>query len=217
MNFSNLGSASARRLLQSTWSGVAGRPSPTWRTFLRNHVDAIAAVDMFIVVSATFRLLYVLIVLRHDRRKIVHLTSLRIPRSIGWPARSPKRSLGTVLRAICCGIVTPPMVRAFASEFEPWEFREIVTAPRSPWQNAYVERVIGSIRRECLDHIIVFNARHLRSILSSYITYYRQSRTHLSLDKDCPDTRPIQPVTAGKIIAFPEVGGLHHRYERLAA
>ncbi len=95
--------------------------------------------------------------------------------------------------------------------------KKVVTTPRSPWQNAYVERLIGSMRRECLDHIIIFNEHHLRRILSSYFQYHHQSKTHLSHDKDCPVTRSIQPPTAGKIIAFPEVGGLHHRYERRAA
>jgi putative transposase len=94
---------------------------------------------------------------------------------------------------------------------------EIVTAPRSPSQNAHVERVIGSIRRECLDHIIVFNARHLRRILPWYVDYYHRTRTHFSLDKDCPDSRPIMPRRIGKVVAIPQVGGLHHRYERLAA
>jgi transposase InsO family protein len=94
---------------------------------------------------------------------------------------------------------------------------EVVTAPRSPWQNAYVERVIGSIRRECLDHVIVINESHLRRVLFSYVDYYHRSRTHLSLDKDCPDARPIRPPNGGKVIAIPQVGGLHHRYERLAA
>ena len=94
---------------------------------------------------------------------------------------------------------------------------EVVTAARSPWQNAYVERIIGSVRRECLDHIIIFDERHLRGVLSSYFHYYHMTRTHLSLDKDCPVSRPIHPPAAGKIILFPEVGGLHHRYERLAA
>ena len=94
---------------------------------------------------------------------------------------------------------------------------EVVTAPRSPWQNAYVERVIGSIRRECLDHILVINERHLRRVLFSYVDYYHRSRTHLSLDKDCPDARPIQPPNCGEVIAIAQVGGLHQRYERLAA
>lgn len=94
---------------------------------------------------------------------------------------------------------------------------EVVTAPRSPWQNPYVERVIGSIRRECLDHVVVINERHLRRVLISYVDYYHRSRTHLSLDKDCPDARPMQPQNSGKVIAIPQVGGLHHRYVRLAA
>ena len=94
---------------------------------------------------------------------------------------------------------------------------EVVTAPRSPWQNPYAERIIGSIRRECLDHVIIFSETHLRRVLSRYFRYYHRSRTHLSLRKDCPDPRRIQPPSAGKIVAFPEVGGLHHRYERRAA
>ncbi len=94
---------------------------------------------------------------------------------------------------------------------------EIVTAPRSPWQNPYVERLIGSVRRECLNHVIVLNERHLRRILVSYLDYYHRSRTHLSLDKDTREGRSVQPGGIGKIVAFPQVGGLHHRYERLAA
>jgi transposase InsO family protein len=97
------------------------------------------------------------------------------------------------------------------------DLEEVITAPRSPWQNPFVERIIGSIRRECLNHVIIFDERHLRRVLSSYSQYYHTSRTHLALDKDCPEIRPILPPTAGKIIAFPEVGGLHHRYERRAA
>ena len=93
----------------------------------------------------------------------------------------------------------------------------MLTAPRSPCQNAYAERVIGSIRRECLDHMIVLNENHLRRLLASYPEYYHRSRTHLSLRKDCPEPRPIQPPGPGKIIAFPQLGGLHHRYERRAA
>lgn len=94
---------------------------------------------------------------------------------------------------------------------------EIVTAPRSPWQDPFVERVIGSIRRDCLDHVIVLNERHLRQILRSYLGYYHRSRTHLALGKDTPDGRPVQPADGGRVIGFPQVGGLHHRYERLAA
>ena len=110
---------------------------------------------------------------------------------------------------------------AYGALFRPrlngMKITEVLSAPRSPWQNAYAERVIGSIRRECLDHVIVLNKHHLRRLLSSYLGYYHQSRTHLSLEKDCPEPRLAQPPDRGKIIAFPQVGGLHHRYERLAA
>lgn len=94
---------------------------------------------------------------------------------------------------------------------------EVVTAPRSSWQNAHVERAIGSIRRECLDHVVIFNERHLRRVLSSYVDYYHHTRTHLSLNKDCPDPRQVQPPRRGRVFAIPQVAGLHHRYERLAA
>src|SRR4249919_248113 len=107
--------------------------------------------------------------------------------------------------------------QTFRDRVEAMGIEEVVTAPRSPWQNPFVERIIGSIRRECLNHVIIFDQRHLRRVLSSYFRYYHKSRTHLSLDKDCPETRPIHPPTVGNIIAFPEVGGLHHRYERRAA
>ena len=94
---------------------------------------------------------------------------------------------------------------------------EVISAPRSPWQNPYVERVIGSIRRDCLDHVIVFNERHLRRILRDYFNYYHACRTHLSLNKDSPKPRAVEPESLGNIVALPQVGGLHHRYTRAAA
>ena len=105
----------------------------------------------------------------------------------------------------------------FRKQVDAMGIAEVVSAARSPWQNAYVERVIGSIRRECLDYIVIFNERHLRRVLSTYIAYYHQTRTHLSLDKDCPDSRPVMPPRIGRVVAIPQVRGLHHRYERLAA
>jgi len=107
--------------------------------------------------------------------------------------------------------------QSFRSTVIAMGVEEVVTAPRSPWQNPYVERLIGSVRRECLNHVIVLNERHLRRILVSYLDYYHRSRTHLSLGKDTPEGRSVQPSGSGKIVAFPQVGGLHHRYERLAA
>ncbi|MCH8112329.1 MAG: transposase [Proteobacteria bacterium] len=97
------------------------------------------------------------------------------------------------------------------------EINEVLTAPRSPWQNTFAERMIGSIRRECLDHLIIIDERHLRRILASYFDYYHRSRSHLSLCKDSPFPRPAESAKAGEVIALPQVGGLHHRYERLAA
>jgi putative transposase len=106
---------------------------------------------------------------------------------------------------------------SYGSEFykrvDAMGITEVVTAPHSPWQNAYIERVIDSIRRECLDHIVIFNERHLSRVHSTYIDCYHQTRTHLSLDKDCPESRPVMPLGIGRVIAFPQVNGLHHRYE----
>jgi putative transposase len=192
-------------------------PSPTWRSFLSNHLPDIAAIDMFVVATATFQLLYALIVLSLDRRRVVHFEvtpnptqdwlSRQMTEAFPWDTapryllRDRDKSYGPTFRhrARAMGIT------------------EVVTAPRSPWQNPYAERLIGSIRRECLDHVIIFSERHLRRVLSSYFQYHHDSRTHLSLGKECPRPRPIQFPSAGKIIAFPEVGGLHHRYERRAA
>jgi transposase InsO family protein len=172
---------------------------------------------MFVIATVTFRILYVMVVLGHDRRKIVHFGITQHPTQV-WLSRQiteafPRDTAPRYLlrdRDASYG-------HGFRERVEAMGITEVVTAPRSPWQNAYVERVIGSIRHECLDHVVIFNERHLRRILSSYADYYHRSRTHLALNKDCPDVRPIEPPAAGRIIAFPQVGGLHHRYERLAA
>jgi putative transposase len=194
-----------------------GAPSPTWRSFLRNHVEGIAAIDVFVVASASFRLLYVMIILNHDRRNIAG-TAVTEHATAAWLSRQ-------ITEAFPWDTTPPYLLRDrdasygfdFRGRVEAMGITEVITAPHSPWQMAYVERVIGSIRRECLDHIVIFNERHLRRVLSSYIDYYQRTRTHLSLDKDCPDPRPIMPPLIGKVIAIPQVGGLHHRYERLAA
>jgi transposase InsO family protein len=194
-----------------------GTPSQNWRSFLRNHAQGIAAIDMFVVASASFRLLYVMIILAHDRRTIVSAAVTEHP-TAAWLSRQ-------AIEAFPWDTAPRYLLRdrdasyglEFRSRVEAMNITEVITAPRSPWQNAYVERVIGSIRRECLDHLVIFNERHLRRVMSSYVDYYQHTRTHLSLDKDCPDSRPIQNRSAGRIVAIPKVGGLHHRYERLAA
>jgi transposase InsO family protein len=192
-------------------------PSPTWRSFLHNHMHDTVAIDMFVVATATFRLLYAVIVLGHDRRRIVHFNVTQNPTQV-WLARQ-------ITEAFPWDMAPRYMLwdrdasygPTFRDRLQAIGIKEVVTAPRSPWQNAYVERVIGSVRRDCLDHLIIFDERHLRGVLSSYTRYYNGARTHLSLDKDCPESRPIHPPEAGKIVAFPEMRGLHHRYERLAA
>lgn len=192
-------------------------PSQTWRTFLQNHAGAIAALDFFTVPTITGRLLYVLVVLAHDRRRILHINTTAHPTSAwtrqqlreAFPWESAARFLLHDRDAI--------FDAAFRRSAEACGLASIQTAPRSPWQNPYVERVIGSIRRECLDHVIVVNERHLRGLLRSYAAYYDRSRTHLALGKDTPAGRPVVPVDTGRVVPSPEVGGLHHRYERRAA
>ena len=194
-----------------------GAPSPSWRSFLRNQAEGIAAIDMFVVACASFRLLYVMIILGHACRELVRTAVTEHP-TAAWLSRQ-------VTEAFPWDTAPRYLLRDrdasygsyFSSRVKAMGITEVITAPRSPWQNAFVERVIGSIRRECLDHILIFNERHLRRVLSSYVDYYQRTRTHLSLDKDCPDPRPIQLRSVGKVVAIPKVGGLHHRYERLAA
>ena len=191
-------------------------PSPTWRSFVRNHLPDIVAIDMFVVATATFHLLYALIVLSLDRRRVVHFEVTPDPTQ-GWLSRQmteafPWDSAPRYLLRDRDKSYGP----AFRHRVRAMGITEVITAPRSPWQNPYAERLIGSIRRECLDHVIIFSERHLRHVLSSYLKYHHDTRTHLSLGKDCPRPRPIQS-PAGNIMAFPEVGGLHHRYERRAA
>src|SRR5262245_38394445 len=161
-----------------------------------------------------FEVLFVFVVLAHHRRRLVHFNVTAHP-TAEWTARQ-------IVEAFPFESAPKYLLRdrgIYGTEFREqvaiMNIEEVLSAPRSPWQRAYVERVIGSIRRECLDHVIILNQEGLRRVLASYIRYYHRSRLHLSLDKDSPDPRPVQPV--GKIIAIPEVGGLHHRYERLAA
>ena len=158
-----------------------------------------------------------MIILAHDRRKIVRFDVTRNP-TAGWLVRQ-------VTEALPWDTAPRYMMRdrdssygeSFRRQVDAMGITEVVSAARSPWQNAYVERVIGSIRRECLDYIVIFNERHLCRVLSSYADYYHRSRTHLSLDKDCPDPRPVMLPRSGRVVAIPKVIGLHHRYERFAA
>src|SRR5512139_3282830 len=164
-------------------------PSPTWRSFLRNHMHDTAAVDMFVVVTARFQLLYALIVLGHERRKVIHFDVTQNPTQV-WLARQITEAFpwDTAPRHLLRDRDTS-YGQIFRHRLAAMGIKEVVTAARSPWQNASVERIIGSIRRECLDHVIIFDERHLHRVLSSYFQYYHETRTHLSLAKDCPEKR----------------------------
>jgi transposase InsO family protein len=192
-------------------------PSQTWRTFLRNHAKDLASTDFLVVPTATFRLLFVFVVLSHSRRRLVHFAVTSHP-TAEWTAQQlmeafPWDSAPRYLLRDRDGNYGEPFRKA-----ADWMgIHEVLTAPQSPWQNAYVERVIGSIRRECLDHVIVLSEAGLRRVLKTYFDYYDRSRTHLALGKDAPAHRAIQPPAFGEVIEIPQVGGLHHRYERHAA
>src|SRR5438552_4863061 len=191
-------------------------PSQAWRTFLKNHAKDLMALDFFSVPTATFRVLFVLVVLSHSRRRLMHFNVTEHP-TAEWAARQ-------LLEA--CGLEAPRYLirdrdhvygERFSHQAKALDIREAVIAARSPWQNAYAERVIGSIRRECLDHVVVVGERHLLGILSKYVNYYNGTRTHLSLAKDAPEPRSVQPPSQGRVVEVPRVGGLHHEYLRRAA
>ncbi len=206
---------------QSTVSKYMSRrptdPDQSWKTFLRNHMDCTASIDFLVVPTITFKILFVLLVLSHERRRVVHFgvtanptaewTALQVTEAFPWDTaprfliRDRHRTYGQVFR----------------NRLAAMTITDVPTAPRSPWQNGYAERLIGSVRRECLDHVIALSERQLRCVLESYFAYYNETRTHLALSKDAPEPRPPANNNSDPVTAIPEVGGLHHRYERLAA
>jgi transposase InsO family protein len=192
-------------------------PSQTWRTFLEIHAKQLVSIDFFTVPTIRFQVLYVFLVLAHDRRRILHfnVTAHPIAEWTGQQLREafPFDQLPRYLLRDRDAIFGDE----FREQVRGMGICEVLSAPRSPWQRAYVERVIGSVRREWLDHVIVFQESSLRRILTSYFDYYHRSRTHLSLGKDSPEPRAIQPPEMGSVVVVPQVGGLHHRYERRAA
>jgi putative transposase len=173
------------------------------------------AADFFVVPTATYRLLFVLVFLAHDRRRIRHVAVTAHP-TAAWTAQQLRE-------AFPWDEAPRYMIHDRDHAFDGWAdavkamgIEEVLTAPRSPWQNACVERFIGSARRECVDHVIVLSATGLQQLMNLYCTNYEQSRTHLSLNKDAPIPRPIAAPGDGRVVAIPQVGGLYHRYERQA-
>jgi putative transposase len=192
-------------------------PSQTWRTFLDNHVKDLVSIDFFVVRTATFCVLFVLVFLAHDRRCVVHFNVTDDP-TARWTGEQ-------IIQAFPDGSEPRYLLRdrdriygeEFKERIQAIGIKEIMTAPRSPWQNPFCERLIASIRRDCLNHVVILGESHLRRILGRYFHYYHKYRTHLSLEKDAPEPRSIQEVSLGEVIEIPEVGGLHHHYERRAA
>jgi len=195
----------------------AGSPSPTWRTFLEQHVRDLVSIDFFIVPTATFRVLFVFLVLAHDRRRIVHFNVTEHP-TAQWTAQQiveafPFDTAPSYLIRDGDGIYGERVTR----RIESLGIDEVITAPASPWQNAYVERVIGTLRREIFDHVIVLNERHLKRLMSSYLDYYHPWRTHQSLNSDAPDGRPVRATEPCNVVELPAVHGPHHVYLPRAA
>ena len=192
-------------------------PSPSWRAFLKNHVENLVSIDFFIVPTAGFKVLFVLVALSHHRRKVLHFNVTENP-TAEWTAQQ-------IVEAFPYDTAPKYLLRDrdkvygdyFQKRVEGLGIKEVLIAPRSPWQNPYAERVIGSIRREYLDNVIVLNKRHLKKTLASYFDYYHRWRTHLSLDMDAPEHRHVQPTELGDVVEFPDIGGLQHHYERRAA
>ena len=174
------------------------------------------AADFFVVPTVTYRLLFVLVIVAHRRRSVVHIGVTAHP-TAAWTAQQLREAFPEDAAPRYLLHDRDHAFAALEATATGMGIHEIRTAPRSPWQNAYAERLIGSIRRECLDHVIVVNEIGLSRVLSRYLTYYHQARTHLALAKDSPHPRPIASPALGPIVEIPQVGGLHHRYDRRAA
>jgi transposase InsO family protein len=192
---------------------VRNPPSQTWKTFLRNHAEAMAAIDMCVVPTLAFDLLFAFFVLGHRRRQLLWFEVTRHP-TAEWLARQ-------ITEAFPWASAPAYLVRdndraygpIFTSRVRAMGIHDRPISPGSPWQNGHAERMIGTLRRECLDQMVIFSEAHLRRILSAYATYYNQARTHLALQKDAPLHRAVQ--RSGAIVAIPILAGLHHQYVRI--
>ena len=210
-----LGYAVAALTVATYMHRTTPRPSPTWRAFLAMHAREIVAVDFFLVPTLTFRPPFVFIGLHHERRELIYVNITDHP-----TARSAARQL---IEAFPEETAPKYLLRGrdaiygeiFTRCVDTMGIRQVITALRALWQNPFVERAIGSIRRECLDHFLILNETHLR-LLRAYVAYYYAVRPNQALDNNGPQPRDIDPPLGGRIIAFPQVGGLHHRYQRAA-
>jgi putative transposase len=194
----NIGETSVSKYLVRTRKP----PSQTWRTFPENHVKTLVSIDFFTVPTVRFQILYVFLVLAHERRRIVHFAVTAHP-TAEWTAHQLREAFP---RDSAPQYLLRDRDRIFGHNFveqvKAMGIKQVLSAPRSPWHRAYVERVIGMIRREWLDHVIVFNEHSLHHHLEAFTTYYHRRRTHLGLHKDTPEPRPAQSPEAGGIIPF---------------
>jgi transposase InsO family protein len=190
-----------------------GPPSQSWRTFLHNHLDAIAAIDLCVVPTINFECLFAFLVVGHGRRRLLWFAVTRHP-TAEWLARQ-------IVEAFPRDTAPRYLIRdndraygqTFTTRVRTMGIRDRPISPRSPWQNAYAERLIGTLRRECLDHVLIFGERHLHRILTAYSSYYNETRTHLGLAKDTPIPRAVQ--RSGTIVTTSILSGLHHCYARI--
>ena len=209
------------KISERTVSGILRKHKPkqpssqTWRTFIKNHMTDMVSIDFMVVPTIRFRLLYVFVVLSHVQRRVLHFNVTANP-TAEWTAQQ-------IVEAFPWDTAPKYLLRdrdkIYGEKFEKrvrgMNIEDVITAYRCPWQNPYVERLHGSIRRECTDHVIVFNERHLRKILREYFAYYHEDRTHLGLGKETPVERPTssRASPSSRLVVSPRVGGLHHRYE----
>jgi putative transposase len=212
-----LGVAVAKSTVEKYMVRRCKPPSPTWRVFLANHVRDLVSVGFFTVATVRFQILFVLLVLAHDRRRVLHFNITTHP-TAEWTVQQ-------VVEAFPWNTAPRFLLRdrdgvygtQFRSRLASMGIEEVVTAAHSPWQSPYVERMIGTIRRECLDNVVVLGERHLRRILSNYLDHYHRWRCHRSLDMDCPQSRPVQHPEVGEVVEIVEANGLYRHYERRAA
>jgi transposase InsO family protein len=191
--------------------------SPAWRAFLANHIKELVSLDFFTVPTVRFEVLFVLIILAHDRRRVMHFNITEHP-TAQWTAQQ-------VVEAFPWDTTPRFLLRDrdgvygadFRARVKSMGIEEVIIAARSPWQSPYVERMIGSVRRECLDNVVVLGERHLRRILKDYLAHYHSWRCHQSLEMDCPEPRPVRPPEVGEVVEVREADGLYRHYERVAA
>ena len=210
---SNWASMSRSPRFRSTWCRGRAGHRKSWKIFLRNHGEEIASIDLFVIPAIAFRQLFAFLVLGHRRRQLLWFAVTQNP-TAEWLARQ-------ITEAFPWDTAPKYLIRdndrafggAFKARVRAMGIRNRPTSLRSPWQNGHLKRLTGSVRRECTDHLIVFSEEHLRRILTKYASYYNEVRTHIALGKDAPCRRPIERF--GDIVAYPILGGLHHRYARI--